>query len=372
MKIAENRISSYRVNCNNDKNSVKKIPISKIAAEAGVSLATVSRVLNRRPGVSPELEEAVQSAIRRNGGDPIEQCRPASDVRKLRYGTVALLLLAEDCFLTYSSVAQKSFHGVICAAKKNHLACVYSIVSSCDELPPVVRQRKVDGLILAGQTPDPALVEALAGFPACWITSHSENGDSALAGNDRIARLALEYLTGRGHRRLAYVNALPEITAIRTRGEYFQFFAGKAGIQTDFLIASRAGIDLSAPEPDLEALERSLEALIAPCLTGSNRPTGLFVPMDFQTALLYRILPRFGLQPGRDLEIVSCDGEFTALAGLSPRPATIEIPGEAIGRQAVEQLLLRLTGSERNPHRIDIVIEPRLVPGDAVSCRFGA
>lgn len=349
---------------------MKKIPISKIAAEAGVSLATVSRVLNRRPGVSPELEEAVQAAIRRSGGDPVEQCRPASGVRKLRFGTVALLLLAEDCFLAYSSVAQKSFHGVVCAAKKNHLSCIYSIVRSCDELPPAVRQRKVDGLILAGQTPDPALVEALAGFPACWITSHSENGDSALAGNDRIARLALEYLTRRGHRHLAYVNALPEITAIRTRGEYFQFFAEKAGIRTDFRVAARAEIDLAAAEPDFAALEQSLEKLIAPCLVGADRPTGFFVPMDFQTALLYRILPRLGFQPGRDLEIVSCNGEFAALAGLSPRPATIEIPGEAIGRQAVEQLLQRLTGSERNPHRIDIVIEPRLVPGDILSSGF--
>lgn len=87
--------------------------------------------------------------------------------------------------------------------------------------------------------------------------------------------------------------------------------------------------------------------------------------MDFQVALLYRILPRLGFLPGRDLEIIGCDGELAALAGLSPRPATIEIPGDAIGRQAVEQLLQRLTGQEHTPHRIDIVIEPRLIEGDA-------
>ena len=74
---------------------MKKIPISRIAAEAGVSLATVSRVLNRRPGVSPELEKAVQTAIRKHGGDPAEQCRSASGGRRLRHGAIALLLLAE-------------------------------------------------------------------------------------------------------------------------------------------------------------------------------------------------------------------------------------------------------------------------------------
>ena len=349
---------------------MKKIPISRIAAEAGVSLATVSRVLNRRPGVSPELEKAVQTAIRKHGGDPAEQCRSASGGRRLRHGAIALLLLAEDCFLTYSSVAQKSFHGVICAARENHLSCIHGIVRSGGELPPAVRQHKVDGLILAGQTPDRALVEALADFPACWITSHSENGDSALAGNDRIARLALDYLVRRGHRRLAYVNALPEITAIRTRGDYFQIFAEKAGIRTEVCVARRAAIDLSASGPDLAALERSLEELIAPCLNAPDRPTGFFVPMDFQVALLYRILPRLGFLPGRDLEIIGCDGELAALAGLSPRPATIEIPGDAIGRQAVEQLLQRLTGQEHTPHRIDIVIEPRLIEGDAPAGAF--
>ena len=327
---------------------MKKIPISRIAAEAGVSLATVSRVLNRRPGVSPELEKAVQTAIRKHGGDPAEQCRSASGGRRLRHGAIALLLLAEDCFLTYSSVAQKSFHGVICAARENHLSCIHGIVRSGGELPPAVRQHKVDGLILAGQTPDRALV----------------------AGNDRIARLALDYLVRRGHRRLAYVNALPEITAIRTRGEYFQFFAEKAGIRTEFCVARRAAIDLSASGPDLAALERSLEELIAPCLNAPDRPTGFFVPMDFQVALLYRILPRLGFLPGRDLEIIGCDGELAALAGLSPRPATIEIPGDAIGRQAVEQLLQRLTGQEHTPHRIDIVIEPRLIEGDAPAGAF--
>ena len=114
---------------------MKKIPISRIAAEAGVSLATVSRVLNRRPGVSPELEKAVQTAIRKHGGDPAEQCRSASGGRRLRHGAIALLLLAEDCFLTYSSVAQKSFHGVICAARENHLSCIHGIVRSGGELP---------------------------------------------------------------------------------------------------------------------------------------------------------------------------------------------------------------------------------------------
>ncbi len=342
----------------------KKIPISKIAAEAGVSLSTVSRVLNQRTGVSPELEEAVRAAISRAGGDAAAMGRIGGGVRKLRYGTIALLLLAEDCFLPYSSVAQKSFRGVIRAARENQLGCLYSVIRSCDDLPAQIREHKVDGLILAGQTPDRALVEALSGFPACWITSHSENGDSALAGNDRIARLALDYLTGRGHRRLAYVNALPEITAIRARGEFFQFFAQRRGVPVDFHVAERAAIDFSASDPDVAALERSLETLIAPCLSGTERPTGFFVPMDFQLALLYRVLARLGVRPGRDLDLIGCDGELGLLAGLSPRPATIEIPGDAIGRQAVEQLLQRLNDPERGSHRIDIVIEPRLIAGD--------
>ncbi len=343
------------------KNSQKKFSLAKIAAEAGVSLPTVSRVVNRQPGVAAATEAKVLAALERCGWNPAVADQAA---RGLKFGTIALINLSEDCFFQYSSVVHKSIRGAMHAARENNLNFLYCTAMCLAELPVAVAERAVDGLILAGQTPDKSLVDALADLPACWITSHSENGDAALAGNDLIARLAVDYLTGRGHRRLALINAIPEITALRIRGEYFLFFAGRTGAQAMVCQAAKAPFAMTSTEPDPAKLEAALEKLLEECLAQPEPATGIFVPMDFQLAIVHRILRRRGIEPGRDLELIGCDGELGMLAGLSPRPATIEIPGESIGRRAVEQLLLRLGNPEADWRRVGIVIEPRLIPGE--------
>jgi DNA-binding LacI/PurR family transcriptional regulator len=77
------------------------------------------------------------------------------------------------------------------------------------------------------------------------------------------------------------------------------------------------------------------------------------------TAALYPRLHQRGLQPGRDIEVVSCNNEWPLLLGLQPRPAVVDVHGARTGRRAVEQLVWRT--QHRDEPRVSVLLEPSLV-----------
>jgi len=85
-----------------------------------------------------------------------------------------------------------------------------------------------------------------------------------------------------------------------------------------------------------------LEALADRLLALSPRPTGLFAWADMLTAALYPCLHRRGLQPGREISVVSRNNEWPLLFGLWPRPAVVHIQRAKLGRRALEQWLCRM------------------------------
>ncbi|MDD3154380.1 MAG: substrate-binding domain-containing protein [Victivallaceae bacterium] len=249
-------------------------------------------------------------------------------------------------------------------ASLHNYTVICAIATSPDELPDAVRDDNVDGLILAGNRPSPEMLSALKKFPAVWLTSHSSPSDTILTGNDRIAQMAISYLNSRNRRNLAFVNAVSGIAALAARRDFFHFFAGRCNLECAILESAEEAIPLNGDTPDLERLEEELTQLAAKLCQLPTRPDGIFVPMDFQLALFYRVIVRHGLTPGKDFDCIGCDGEIMTLAGLFPRPATIDIPGESLGRCAVEQLLLQISLPKRSWQRGALMIEPRLIPGD--------
>ncbi|MCF7974969.1 MAG: hypothetical protein K9N55_14220, partial [Phycisphaerae bacterium] len=67
-----------------------------------------------------------------------------------------------------------------------------------------------------------------------------------------------------------------------------------------------------------------------------------------------------GIQPGRDLEIISCNNETSLLAGLAPRPISIDIQPETIGKKAVEQLRWRILHPD-DESQITIEVSPKFL-----------
>jgi DNA-binding LacI/PurR family transcriptional regulator len=336
--------------------------MNEIAKKARVSQTTVSRVVNNTPGVADDTVRRVRETIRKLGYKPATR-RPS--VRSAYKGTplVALLLFDRNYDREADSFTAL-LRGVGEALQAHDMGLLPLHAWDLDRLPAFLNAGCLKGVFLYGANPNPSLMEHIRNIPSVWLTSfHDTSGAHALVGNEAVGRLAAKYLLERGHRELAFVNAIDHHPALRVRGEAFQFEAFRQGVAVRLHTCAERGGGESTIALPLEEMERRLAPLWDGLLAASPRATGVFVPYDIMTALSYRQLHLRGVTPGKDLEFVSCNNQRSALAGLNPRPATIDIGSEAMGRYAVEQLLWRIRHPEENI-RAQVVVEPMLVPGE--------
>jgi DNA-binding LacI/PurR family transcriptional regulator len=108
-----------------------------------------------------------------------------------------------------------------------------------------------------------------------------------------------------------------------------------------------------------EREERDCAALVEQLLASPVRPDGLFVPADRITARVHRMLRDRGVEPGKDISIVSVDNFGQHLDRLHPRPASFDLNVREMGKVAADRLLWRIGHRVGNPLRI--LISPRLV-----------
>jgi len=333
--------------------------ISEVANLAGVSLATVSKVINRYPSVSQENAQRVRDAMRQLNYQPAQRKR----ARTLQ-GPVAVLILHVNQFHHFTSSCSLMLQGVEDALRARQQDMLLAHVSQVEHLPTVVRKRQVSGLILIGHEPSAAVLQQIKDIPAVWLTSHHDvDGDVMISGNESVGRIAAEYLVDRGHTKLGVLNTLGFNPVVDLRCRYFAFVAQERGCTvTQFVSKTDVTWD-GQRELDLALFEKQVDEQVAVFLKEKNRPTGLFVPLDLQVAMVYRVLDKRGVRPDKGLEFVGCDDEKAALIGLNPRPATVNIGPVTMGRRAVEQLYWRIDHGEGD-RQVRVTVEPQLVPGD--------
>jgi DNA-binding LacI/PurR family transcriptional regulator len=113
-----------------------------------------------------------------------------------------------------------------------------------------------------------------------------------------------------------------------------------------------------------DGLTSAAESIVAQLVEASPMPTGLFVAEDRLLPVIDRALRSRGIQPGGEVEIVSCNNEQPHYAGLASQPARIDIRPEAIGRRGVEQLVWRMRHGTDVPERVRVMVDPVLIePG---------
>ncbi len=337
---------------------------AEIAKLAQVSEATVSRVLNRRPGVSADKVLAVHQAMKTLGVRPrprhAARARPPVDGPLC--GTVAVLFV-DNSYLCHPYLVLPKLRGVEQTLTAAGMNLVLAHIADPERLPPVISRGQLDGLLLWGYQSPGGVLDKLRHLPAVWLTSHSDDlGAMVMQGNQAVGRLAARYLLNQGHRQLAFLNPLGTHAGIHTRGDGFLYAAQQSGAS-----ARRISDDRPLEKPYWELsfaeLDAKTAALVPQLFACESCPTGVFVPGDQMTATVYRCLEARGLQPGRDLTLISCNNEEPWLAGLRPRPATIDLGAETTGRCAAEQLLWRIRCPEEQ-RRIQVFVEPVLVEGE--------
>lgn len=333
-----------------------------ISQRAGVSAATVSRVMNGRPGVSPSIVEKVRLAMQELNVFPASRGRGAA---KLKHRAIGLCIVRRDALMRFSNEFIGSLFGVQSALAEQSIGMLFGEMSDTS-VAPFLEQGGVDGLILAGQQLDAEALARLPDLPRVWLTSHYEPGHpSALQGNEIIGQMAATYLLDRGCRRLAILDVVEGSPAHAVRADYFALTAQHRGVKAIQLRRSPSVTDRRSGGGWAEVSEL-VKAQVGSLVSQSSRPDGLFLTVEPIVGLVYCELMSHGIQPGRDLEVIVCGHNVPVVAALRPAPAVIDLGGEAIGRAAVEQLLLRIFHPD-SAGRLEVAVRPKLIPGETIA-----
>jgi DNA-binding LacI/PurR family transcriptional regulator len=344
--------------------------IVSVAKRAGVSIATVSRVINDLDNVRGETADQVRAAMKELGYTPPRVRRgPKSGRRRavppvLSSGQIAVLTLGGVQNWLTMPVMASVVSGITRAARELNVWAVLDEMPDPGELSPIFRRREVDGAVVFCDSSRSNVADLLAlhkHVPLVWVMGGEDalaNVDHVSPDNSGVGRLAHEYLASSGCRHFAFITDAPHWPIMRLRAQAFANAARDAG-------GSVASYLLAANDVQRESyggnvcVRESLEELIGEFARQMPPSTGLFVPTDLLLTRVHPLLVAHGIWSKPDFKVISCDNENERLSALNPRPASIDIQGEEIGRLAVRQLVHRLQRPEAPPSRVQL--SPRLV-----------
>ena len=313
-----------------------------VARAAGVSLKTVSRVVNHEPGVGSGTSARVHAAIERLGFLRNDLAR------SLRMGgssaTIGVVIedLGNPCFSAIARAVERT------ARQHGHMV----IVISSEEAPERERdsvaalvQRRVDGLVVVPSSHDHRYLrmEMDVGGPIVFVDRPPVGieADAILLDNAGGARQGVEHLLALGHRRVGFVGGLPEVFTSRERLRgYREALAGRGLAVADGLVR------LSAR--DVEGAMAATDELLAL----PEPPTAIFAKDNRCWVGVLRALRAHRA----DVAVVGFD-DFE-LADMLQVPVTVvSHDPERMGQLATELVFARLAGDERPPQRVVLPVE---------------
>lgn len=318
-----------------------------VAALAGVSLKTVSRVVNRESGVSPDLVAKVERAASQLDYRPN---LTASSLRRADGRTATLGLLLEDVANPFSAALHR---GVEEACRSRGVAVIASSVDEDPlreaELVHTLVARRVDALVIAPSAGQQGYLEqeTRAGLPIVFVDREPSGitADVVVADNRSGARAAVEHLIAQGHARIAFLGDLATLSTSQERYAGYLDALHAAGIRLDDDLVLR---DVHSIDSARAATERLL-ARVQP-------PTALFGAQNLITMGIVTALRR--LERSHDVALVGFD-DFPMAEILDPGVTIVEQDPMRIGVIAAELAFARQADPARPVERV--VVPTRLI-----------
>lgn len=323
--------------------------IRQVAALAGVSRATASRVINGGHLVSPEARRAVEAAIAELDFVPNPVAR---SLATRRTGTVALVVPEPNQRLLTDPFFAGIINGLSLSLEQHDLQMLLLIARDAERARKAVAyvtRGHVDGAVVASHHRDDGLNAAIveSGLPTVFIgrpfdaaITHYVDTDNALG-----ARLATEHLVARGCRRIGTVAGPADMTAGIDRFEGWRQAMAAAGLPDD---AVERG-DFTA-RGGAEAMDRLFDRV--PDLDG------VFVANDLMASGAMLRLAARGVRVPDDVAVFGFD-DFGVAESTDPSLSTVAQPLEQMAGRAGTLLVGLLHGEE--PRTEPIVFAPRLV-----------
>ena len=328
------------------------IRISKIAAEAGVSPSTVSRVLNRNPVVKESTRLAVCEAMTRLGMKLPRGInkRPPMKTKAVQSGSnVVLILIPNQNILFHFDIMR----GICDSAKARGMQAVTYIgtpsISTLPEYIALIQTLRVQGIIAISNMESDILEQLIDLVPVIQCCEYSDENHSYVSIDDRsAARNATEYIISTGHKRIAFLNGGLWHRFARYRYEGFMEAMQNAGLE----VPANWIINLPRMEYD------SACAAATQLLSGKEIPDAIFAASDTMAIAAINVARHLKLRIPEDLVVVGFDDE--SIASMSnPTLSTVSVPTYQIGFTAMEVLMDKI----RCEDNVDkhILFNPRLV-----------
>ncbi len=318
-----------------------------VAALAGVSIKTVSRVVNGEPGVGAEKLVAVRRAVAQLDYRPNHS---ASSLRRADRRTSAVGAVLDDLANPYSAEVLRALEDS--ARERDVLVFAGSVDGDPDRERELVRafsSRRADALVLVPVTEQQGYLEREieVGTPVVFIDRAPTGfrADCVVTDNVEGAAHAVRHLAARGHRRIAFLGDARRLPTARDRFNGYLEAMASLGLPVPSQLVAR---DLLTPNLAERATDRFMSS--------DDPPTALFTSRNDITIAAVRCLQQRGLE--RRTALVGFD-DFPLADLVRPGVTVMAQDPTAIGRHAAELVFARLAG-DHSPART-AVVRTRLV-----------
>lgn len=310
---------------------------------AGVSPASVSRVLNGQGGVGDETRKKILKVLSDIDYYPRK--------RSVRGGNIALIMPPNTLYYQhFFSNLQQILQ--IFGQKWNLLLLPHDL--SANEFRRKCMQEKIEGILIFGfSLSSQELKTAVSQLPHVWLNSHQLEGNDSnvLIGNEFAGKLAGRYLISKGCKKCAVIDMPTKNPGASARCEGFRFECFSQN--TDFE-------NLKFATPELETLSHSeLEKIfISAAEIGLFKKfDGIFIPESYLLPSLHLALRR----SSDELPLLVCGNNSQEhIAGIHPRPAVVDLGGELLVELACQELFMLISGKKNSPERSSFFISPKL------------
>ena len=321
----------------------RRVTIEDVASLAGVSIKTVSRVVNREPNVRASTREKVENAIAKL------EYRPDPSARNLASHRARLIVLVYDDPSAYEAPSAgyiiKMQEGALRACRPEGFEL---LIHPCNvrqrdvgaKLQEQINQVRPSGIVVAAPLSNmPKIVNAVKATDTPYVRLSTGTGrgkDYEVATNDReISAEMTRYLASLGHGRIAFIKGNPTHKAVGNRFTGYRDGLEQCGLPyAEELVADG--------DNSIGSGERCAEQLLAL----ENRPTAIFAANDDMAAGVVRVAARMGIRIPEELSVAGCD-DISLAQQIYPTLTTIRQPLRAMAEAASRALI---DGSRGAPH----------------------
>ena len=341
--------------------TVARATIDDVAARAGVSIKTVSRVVNHEPNVRPTTRELVQAAIDELG------YRPNAAARRLAGNRSYLLALVYEDPSGYENASANFVTNLQGGALKSARAagydllihpCSYESPGVVDEIKLLFEHSRIDGLLLSPPLSEVKPIVSMLrkmGKPVIRISPGLARAFDAVHTNDReVSAEMTRYLASLGHRQIAFIKGHHHHRAIANRELGYQDGLMQSGLP------QRKSLLLQGDN----SFESGFECA-GRLLGRKRRPSAIFAANDDMAAGVIRSAHELGIQVPDQLSVAGFD-DVPLSRQVWPHLTTVYQPVFKLAEQATELLFRQIKGEKlTEPTRIDSTLVIRRSTGPA-------